>query len=428
VRHTGTLVGTVTEPSGRLALPGVFVFLPTAGLEQLPRGPGVRCPGCEDEVSGRPLASALTTATGEFRLEDVPAGQHRLVTQTGRWRREVQVVVTECAVTPLAPALTRLPRSRAEGDLPQMALVTGAADPFECLLLKLGISPGEFSRPDAGGAVQLYLGNGQSIDGGLPPGDELLTSLDRMLTYDLVFAPCRGYVAGASLTTRPVLQQYVDRGGRFFTTHYGYDWMMTPPLESTASWTPTNQFGAQDSAEVVTSFPRGAVFREWLTRVAGIGSQVFLVDPRYNVGSVRGATIAWLEARGRRAAADPNWSPQLTFTTPLGASAGCGRVAFSDFHVSTNALITPLGCQALPCPPPPLFPQNCLVAPFTNQEKLLVYILFDLGTCARNDREVPKACGTADSPCAKTVECCGALRCLTPGGGECVAGSCVCAP
>ncbi len=58
-------------------------------------------------------------------------------------------------------------RSRAEGDLPRFALVTGAADPMECLLLKPGIAPSEFTTPDAGGRGDLRcLEAGEVCDSG----------------------------------------------------------------------------------------------------------------------------------------------------------------------------------------------------------------------------------------------------------------------
>jgi len=432
VSHTGSIAGTVTEPSGQLALPNVFVFIPTVGIEDFPVGPAARCPGCDDDVSGQPLISTLSTTTGTFQLDDVPAGTTRLVFQTGRWRREIEVFVTECSTTSLSRSVTRLPRSRAEGDLPRFALVTGAADPFECLLLKLGIEPSEFTRPDAGGRVQLYVNNGQVLDGGLPPESELLRTPDRLLQYDQVIFPCRGAPVWRSAVERDAIGTFVDRGGRFFTTHYGYTWMEGQPFSQTAAWSPTSQFANNDVVDVITTFPKGAIFGQWLSQVARVPNRVPLVDPRYNVGSVNGSTIAWLGSPVRRMGPDPQWTAQLTFTTPIDAGVGCGRVAFSDFHVSTNALQVPVPtCTTPPCPAPlprPPFPENCLRTGFTDQEKVLVYLLFDLSTCAKNDREVPGVCVVDGASCSARRGCCGDHRCLDPVGDRCDGGVCRCVP
>lgn len=431
VRHTGTLSGVVTEPSGTLALPNVGVFVPTVPLDDFPEGPSGRCIGCEEDFSGWPLVSTITSATGTFTLDDVPAGLTRVVMQTGRWRREVQTTVIECTTTPMPRSLTRLPRSKAEGHLPKMALATGAADPLECLLLKLGIEPSEFTRPDGGGSIHLFVDNGQVMDGGLPSVFPFYASGGAPFDgYDAVLAPCRGGEFGANSNQRQVMASYVDRGGRFFTTHYGYEWMLSPPFSTTATWEPTAMFGMTDSANVVTSFPRGAIYRTWLTDVARLGSTILITDPRYNVGAVRGQTVEYLGAPFRRQATDAHWTAQLSFTTPIGADAGCGRVAFSDFHVSTNALQVPFfpECTTPPCPPRPPFPDNCVGGPFTDQEKVLVYILFDLGTCAHDDRGDVNACVGLDARCSPTRSCCGDLRCLGAGMSPCDAGACTCQP
>ncbi len=425
--HTGSLVGAVFEPSGQLALANVLVYVPSSPLDDFPRGPSGRCLGCEADVSGNPLVSTLTTADGTFRLDDVPVGQVSLVFQTGRWRRQVDVTVLECATQPVLPDSSRLPRSKAEGHLPKMALVTGAADPLECLLLKLGIDRAEFTRPDAGGAIHLYQDNGQLLLGGQPSGYELFGAGD-FGAYDALLVPCRGneYVMGQA--TRQKMADYLDVGGRLFITHYGYTWMRGAPFSVTANWEPTNAGNGFDSASVVSNFPRGAIYRQWLTNVAHLGPAIAIVDARYNVGAVQGRTAEYLGADGRRMSTDPHWTAQLSFTTPVGADAGCGRVAFSDFHVSTNATQVPLICQAPPCPPPPPFPDNCLAGAFTDQEKVLVYILFDLGTCPRDDRAEVSVCASLDAGCGLRQPCCGDLRCLNVAGTFCDGGRCACSP
>lgn len=426
--HTGALVGSVFEPSGQLALANVLVYVPSSPLDGFPSGPSGRCLGCEADVSGHPLVSTLTTASGTFRLEGIPAGlQVPLVFQTGRWRRELEVTVTECATQQVLRDSSRFPRSQAEGHIPKMALVTGAADPLECLLLKLGLDRSEFTRPDAGGAIHLYRDNGQLLAGGQPSGYELFAAGD-LDAYDAVLVPCRGAPFEMGQSTRLRMADYVDRGGRLFITHFGYTWMQGAPFSVTANWDPTGSANTVDSASVVGNFPRGAIYRQWLSSVAQLGSTISIVDPRYNVGAVRGKTAEYLGADGRRSAVDTHWAAQLSFTTPVGADAGCGRVAFSDFHVSTNATQVTLICTNPPCPQPPPFPDNCLAGAFTDQEKVLVYILFDLGTCARDDRGEVPVCASLDGGCSQRQPCCGDLRCRGSTGDTCTGTGCVCGP
>lgn len=414
--RTGSIVGTVTDPSGALGLPNVRVFIPTTALSALPVGVTGQCSGCEADVSGNPRLSTISTPTGAFRLDGVSAGQVNVVLQLGRWRRSVSTRVNACQTTMLAADLSHLPRSRAEGDLPSMALSTGAADPLECLLLKLGIDPAEFVPGGVAGAVQLYVGNGDSFDGGIPLERELYEP-GSLARYDHVFAPCQGGPALVPQSQVAAVQGYVNAGGRFFTTHYGYGWM-EQGFPSAANWTPTGQFASRDTVDVLSGFPKGAIYREWLTRVAGLTSPIEVLDPRYNVGAVNRGAIAWLGSAGKRTTvADSYWTAQLTFTTPLGATRGCGRVAFSDFHVSAGAVV-----NAGP------FPGKCSGGALTAQEKVLAFILFDLATCARDDLEAPEACRGLETSCSASLPCCGALRCVDSAGQPCAGSTCQCAP
>ena len=83
-----------------------------------------------------------------------------IVFQVGKWRREVTIpTVAACADTPLTDAnLTRLPRTKTEGNIPRIAVTTGAADALECFVRRIGIADTEFTSDTGRGRVHLYAG------------------------------------------------------------------------------------------------------------------------------------------------------------------------------------------------------------------------------------------------------------------------------
>src|SRR5262245_23579272 len=64
---TTSVSGTVYIPSGQLPLYNVMVYVPETELAPLPQGASCSC-----EISGEPIVSTLTDASGRFVLEDVP--------------------------------------------------------------------------------------------------------------------------------------------------------------------------------------------------------------------------------------------------------------------------------------------------------------------------------------------------------------------
>ena len=128
-----------------------------------PFTPGVVCDVCGAPVSGDPLVITTSLEDGGFTLGNVPVSDagFDLVVQLGRWRRIVPIPpVQACKNTVLTPEETRLPRNRQEGDIPLTAMVTGAVDSVECVLRKMGIQDQEFTVPDGGGRIQMYLSDG----------------------------------------------------------------------------------------------------------------------------------------------------------------------------------------------------------------------------------------------------------------------------
>ena len=187
------------------------------------------------------------------------------------------------------PDLTRLPRNQSEGDLPQMALMTGGCDAFECLLRKAGIDDAEFTSSSGTGRVHVYQGvNGMGMYQSAP-STTAWGNLQQMMKYDLMINSCECSENGAEKTA-PMLQNqfdYANAGGRVFDTHYNYYWLNhgPAPFPTTATFAPDQPGPATATATIDTSFPKGAAFATWLQTVGASTTlgQIQVDEAKYDV-------------------------------------------------------------------------------------------------------------------------------------------------
>ena len=393
-----TVTGTVLAPTrAQFGMPdplyNALVYVPNRPLA--PFAPGVACDLCGTPVSGSPLVTALTGPDGKFVLKNVPAGDNiPLVVQIGRWRREVTIPkVTACGSTALPAELTRLPRNKGEGNIPQMAIATGTWDPFECVLRKIGIDDAEFTPPSGTGRVHLYRYGGSRLMQPTPPGGQLVGAANNAANpgalgkYDIVLLPCDDDNAKLA-SEHAQIQDYTARGGRLFLTDFSYNWLKDGgPFEARGTWLPdVEHIGDDYDAIVDQSFPKGQAFAEWL-RVVGASrqpGQLPIHDP-YNGASYFDGVVAptqrWLHTE------TPMKTVQhFTFNTPIGAPADkqCGRVVYSTFHVAEEDADGLFGGFNRN------FPGDCSKKPMTPQEKALEFMLFDASACVQPDTERPR--------------------------------------
>jgi hypothetical protein len=383
---TTTLKGTVYDPAGADPIYNAIVYVPNEAV--LPFAEGVECDQCGALASGSPVVATLTSATGEFTLNDVPVGDDvPVVVQVGRWRRQTVVSkVTACTDNVMSADATRLPRNQKEGDIPQMAIATGAVDPIECLLRKVGIEDQEFTPPTGHGRIHVYTENGSTLPV-TTPAEQLWASVDSLKRYDMVLLPCEG---GANFKSAAATQNFIDytsAGGRVLTSHYGYVWIYgaQAPFPQTAAWN-VDQGPLEQPAPAVVSkdFPKGAAFADWLLAVGATDEfgQVALEEARHDVDGVAGNTLAWITA-----GTTPGPIQHLTFNTPVNAPADqqCGRVLYSDFHVAAGDTVVTEGSEGAIA----TFPAECAPGALTAQEKIIEFMLFDLASCIQDDTVPP---------------------------------------
>jgi hypothetical protein len=402
---------------------GALVYIPNAAVAAFTKG--VSCDKCDADVSGSPLVSTTTGPDGKFELKNVPVGTNiPLVIQLGRWRRQTVIPdVSACQETHLSDYnLTRLPRNKAEGDIPKMAISTGKVDALECVLRKIGLDDAEFTRPDGAGRVHLYQGQGAAgarigPGSGTPSEGVLLASQATLHQYDMVLFPCQGaeYYSSRGSDVKwqdelwPRLKDYTAAGGRLFTTHFSYVWLhgkktggaWSPgpgPWEDVVAWDASQTALSDQDGDINTSFPRGLAFAQWLVHVGASSAlgQIPVKVVRHDMNSVSTAQ-EWMRAT------DPAGVPlHFTFNTPMGAPEDlqCGRVVFSDFHVTNNSVSGTTD-----------FPNECDDNPMTPQEKLVEFMIFDLGSCITPDLPtcVPRTCTELGLQCGPASDGCGNL-------------------
>lgn len=364
-----SITGKVFAPNGTLPLYGVTVYVP--GTRPAPFTDGVQCGACQNDLPGGVLTRAESGPDGSFRLDNVPPGSvAQVVLTTGKWRRIVDVPVSQCGENALPDGTFRLPRNKTEGELPRIAMVTGALDSLACIFTKMGVDPNEFGDSSSSDKrIIFYNGTGGSAPGTPQAAAALWGNLDELKKFDAVINSCEGNEYPNNKTAPDLMRQYADLGGRVFGSHYHYVWSKTliPEWQSTATWTTAGSSAAPDYVD--TTFPKGMALAEWLVNVGAsttLGQVAGITGKTPNATTVAATTRRWIYGSGT-----PSATHYLSFDTPVGAAADakCGRVVYAGMHISYENNDVDA-----------TFPAGCSTG-LESDEKALIFLLFDLGSC-----------------------------------------------
>jgi hypothetical protein len=372
---------------------------------------------------------------------------------------------------------TRLPRTMSDGiavNIPRMAISTGRIDAMECVFEKMGIASSQFSRPQLNGRIKLFRADGAWPDqqsancnacsdsacrsancGGSSSGTRtaflnavsdtsLQASLASLSTYDMVVFDCEGQGWDASFAQRNAsggfVREYVNRGGRMFASHLSMSWLhgngtatysaaspFTTGLGRAATWdtayTASSNLNTSGTGVVSVgrsdASPRIQSFADWMVSESVTTAPAYtfsITDPRSLAFNDSELEVANRPSLGSSSEVFVHRSDgnqrvqQFAFNTPYGApeEAACGRVAYSGFHVAaTGGGTNPFGSA--------VFPNHC-AGNLTSQEKILLFMLFDLGACVGEEPEAPGCdrldecpanvtCGTIADGCGGLLQC-----------------------
>jgi hypothetical protein len=418
---TTSLTGTVYDPAGANPLYNVVVYIPSdpqGALTLIKEGTNT-CNTCEVAI-GDYVTATTSDANGNFTLTDVPAATHvPLVVQIGKWRREVFLPEVKACTTTAIPgsSSTRLPAKQSEGDIPQMALVTGGADNLGCFLKGIGLDPSEYSAPHAGGRLDIYqglpVGGGGRRSGapGLSTGTAGDCTSDNQAcvwhskanfeAYDMVLLACEGNPydpddpdtstpTNKTASSKQALHDWLDEGGKVFSTHFHYTWFKNSPapeFKTVATWLGASGGDQSGLYDIDTTFTKAKVFNQWLSNVRALtGTQISLSSVAESVSTISTSSQRWIYDPASEQGGVTNSVKYMSFQTPIGGAAPasgsaegetqyCGKAVFSDLHAGGS----PAGA----------IPDACAGPPLSAQLKALEFLFFDLSACVSNDSLPP---------------------------------------
>jgi hypothetical protein len=183
------------------------------------------------------------------------------------------------------------------------------------------------------------------------------------------------------------MKEYADIGGRVFMSHWHNIWIsgaytdtgnQKPAVWSNlttgpvVSWTDGQNFSTLTDVIDEQSNPKGTSFANWM-KVVEPGNprgEIPVNNGRITSSGVQNGTELWTYVKGTN---NPRTPQNFQFTTPFESAADqrCGKVVYSDMHVSGNG-----GNENS------TYPNSCgATLTMSAQEKALAFMLFDLASC-----------------------------------------------
>jgi hypothetical protein len=347
---------------------------------------------CGSPPSGKPVAVALSGADGTFTLTGVPSGTSvPIVVQVGKWRREGAVIpaVAACTDNAVPDDLTRLPKNKSEGHIPLIAISTGL-DTVECAMNAFGLDAAEFTDNTQNGRIHIYQGtSGATIDTSTAQASTLWSSSTLLNQYDMVIDACQG----AAPTDKPQasitnINNYAALGGRVYMSHWE-NFVIWPTAETSAwSSTATQDLATQLSTTATNvaidlGFPKGNALAHWAVTVGAstqLGEIASINNARFDVLSATPPSKGWLTGYEVGVVQpDGGATPNVFQYSFYAGAATCGKVAYSDFHVSAGTQVATT------------FPSECSTAgPDPGATDLFEFFFMDTLSCAQDDGTAPQ--------------------------------------
>jgi hypothetical protein len=186
-----------------------------------------------------------------------------------------------------------------------------------------------------------------------------------------------------SMAARMALEQFANKGGRVFASHWHTYWFADGP----ASFKSIGTFGRRGGlpnpymATIDQGFDTGKALAQWLVSVGG-SMTLGQVEIAQNASNTLIDAATGPKTSQRWIYADtltPKSVQFLSATTPIPAGT-CGRVVLSDLHVTAGTTNNMMMTGDQPTAP---FPMSCVTKTLEPREKVLEFMLFDIASCVK---------------------------------------------